>query len=200
MHERVRRAVSPGGAAPAAADGPPRRTPTPPLAPLRPTDLNVVGQGADDDFCSGVATAVGEYVWRVLPQQGAAHVAARRLGKARPLVHSVRFCVEADANGTPLQPEPLRSLELWCLFGGWGLVHVGAVPVPYDRQFRCAFPQIAEAVLHTVPPAASSLGSPGREAEAAAAPRYLVSLTLADERRILHAIEETVSHHVPPPS
>ena len=72
-----------------------------------------------------------------------------------------------------------------CL-GGWGLVHVGAVPVPYDRQFRCAFPQIAEAVLHTVPPAASSLGSPGRDAEAGGA-NGAYEMAMRDRQRRYHA-------------
>ena len=35
--------------------------------------------------------------------------------------------VDTDERGTPLHPEPLRTLELWSCLDGWGLVHVGAV-------------------------------------------------------------------------
>ncbi len=79
---------------------------------------------------------------------------------------------------------------------------VGRVPVPYDATFRCAFPQILEAVLHFVPPgtpppstADEPHGKPllpsalleegGRMGTHA---RHVVSLHVAEEPKILEAV------------
>ena len=52
---------------------------------------------------------------------------------------------------------PVAQVELWCQLAGWGLVRVGMVPVPYDAHFRCTFPEISEAELHSVPQHGQSL-------------------------------------------
>ena len=112
------------------------------------------------------------------------------------MVSSVRFCVPCEASGTPLAPEPLREVELWCDLVGWGRVHVGNIPVPYDADFKCAFPRILEAVLHRVPPGAAppaTAHASGRAAlpitSEAAGVRHVVSLQLADEPLIIAAAE-----------
>ena len=112
------------------------------------------------------------------------------------MVRCVRFCVPSDAAGVPLQPEPLKTVELWCDLIGWGRVHVGNIPVPYDAGFRCAFPKILEAVLHRVPPGAAPPATPyptGRAAlptpDGAPGVRHVISLQLADEPHILAMAE-----------
>ena len=95
-----------------------------------------------------------------------------------------------------LQPEPLREVELWCSLSGWGRVHVGNVPVPYDAEFKCSFPRILEAVLHRVPPGAAPPPTSTPSGRAALpttsdAPgvRHVVSLQLVDEPLIIAAAE-----------
>mmetsp|Transcript_80593 Transcript_80593/g.160106 ORF Transcript_80593/g.160106 Transcript_80593/m.160106 type:complete len:111 (-) Transcript_80593:143-475(-) len=92
--------------------------------------------------------------------------------------------------------EPSR----WSNLLGWGRVHIGDVPVPYDTDYRCAFPPILEAVLHRVPLGAAPPPTPyarGRAAilpEAPEAPhlqphRHVISLQLATEPCILSDVE-----------
>ena len=144
------------------------------------------------EFATCVADVVCSYLWRVLPQRAAAAATAARHGRQQrePLIASLRFCVETDSAGSPLIPEPLRQIELWCMLAGWGLVHVGSVPISYDRRFRCTFPEIHEAVLHRVP----HIGTP---AEAAGPVGYLVSLAIKEERRVLAVVDELLARHVP---
>ena len=172
-----------------------------------------------------MAGVVSSYLWSALPARAAAAAAAARHGRQHgerqrePLLLSLRFVIETDGAGAPVQPEPLRQVaapictcmmcvrvaarfasplsacgyhmhmhtragaaaagraagllqlyvleaatlciqtasllcvqvELWCQLAGWGLVRVGTVPVTYDNHFRCTFPEISEAVLHSVP-------------------------------------------------
>ena len=70
------------------------------------------------------------------------------------------------------------------------------MPVPYDSEFKYAYPRIVEAIIHRVPPgAAPSAGAhaSGRAAlptpDGAAGVRHVVSLRVADEPQILEAAE-----------
>ena len=156
-------------------------------------------------FNGTVARRIGQYARKVLP--ASLLLRARRQRPPQPVVTRVRFCVESDASGVPLQPEPLREIELWCDLLGWGRVHIGNVPVPYDEAYKCAFPRIVEAVLHYVlpgvPPPADAHELPGksqlpwsREAGGGlrAHARHVVSLELEEEHCILEAVEVMLHH------
>lgn len=165
------------------------------VAPLSPEQ-----RGAR--FTASVAKHICGYGRRVLPSSVLCR--ARRESPPVPLVRCVRFCVPCNESGVPLQPEPIRSVELWCDLRHWGRVHVGNVPVPYDEHFRCAFPTIVQAILHRVPAGAApppTAYATGRAAAGTAAAtaasspppspgaRHVVSLQLADEPLILDAVE-----------
>ena len=116
-----------------------------------------------------------------------------------PLVSNLRFCVPADSRGTPLQGEPMREMELWVDLASWGRVHVADVPVPYDRDFRCAFPQILDAVLHRVPAGAAPPPTSRPTGRAANAPegeahRHVISLEIANEPELLADVATRVLH------
>ena len=116
-----------------------------------------------------------------------------------PLVSNLRFCVPADSRGTPLQGEPMREMELWVDLASWGRVHVADVPVPYDRDFRCAFPRILDAVLHRVPAGAVPPPTSCPTGRAASAPegeahRHVISLEIADEPALLADVATRVLH------
>ena len=154
-------------------------------------------------FSATVARHICQYARRVMP--ASLLMRARRQRPPQPVVTRVRFCVESDAAGVPLQREPLRDIEVWCDLLGWGRVHAANVAVPYDKGFRCTFPRILEAVLHFVPPGApppsTAHEGPGRPSLHAIygsleagdkerlKPRHVVSLQLAEEPRILEAVE-----------
>ena len=113
-------------------------------------------------FSATVARHICQYARRVMP--ASLLMRARRQRPPQPVVTRVRFCVESDAAGVPLQREPLRDIEVWCDLLGWGRVHAANVAVPYDKGFRCTFPRILEAVLHFVPPGASEGVEPTADA------------------------------------
>jgi len=69
----------------------------------------------------------------------------------------VCMCSRLQPCVSDLQPYNCDQVELWCQLAGWGLVRVGMVPVPYDAHFRCTFPEISEAELHSVPQHGQSL-------------------------------------------
>ena len=134
------------------------------------------------EFSTCVADVICSYLWRVLPRRAAAAATTARHGRQQrePLLFSLRFCIETDSAGSPLIPEPLRQIELWCMLAGCGVgpaVYVGSVPISYDRRFICTFPKIREVVLYRVP----HIGTP---AEAAGPVGYLVSLAIKEERRV----------------
>ena len=150
-------------------------------------------------FIATVARSLTQYARRVLPANILAR--ARRMRPPQTVVDRVRFCVECDASGVPLQPEPLRQVELWCDLLGWGRVHVGQIPVPYDPEYCCSFPPIVDAVLHFVPagapPPPTAHDPPGRALLPWAVEggcgmrmhaRHVVSLQLAEEPRIVEAV------------
>ena len=176
-------------------------------ASATPEQLAVARDAAQRRFAATVARRLCQYARRVLPASLLLH--ARRQRPPQRVVSRVRFCIEADERGVPRAPEPLRELELWCDLKGWGRVHVGNVPVPYDRSFACAFPTIVEAVLHYVPagapPPASATEPAGRPLlpwalEGAASgsdadssmrthARHVVSLQLEEEESILEMVD-----------
>ena len=193
LSERLRGGVSrdrPAGSVMYRSYPPPPAPPVPAEPPASIWSEQPQREGPGE-FARCVADVVCSYLWRVLPQRAAAAATAARHGRQRePLIASLRFCIETDSAGSPLIPEPLRQIELWCMLAGWGLVHVGAVPISYDRRFRCTFPEIREAVLHRVP----HIGTP---AEAAGPVGYLVSLAIKEERRVLAVVDEMLARHVP---
>ena len=153
-------------------------------------------------FYDAVASLICTYARRVLPAstlRRARGLQVPPLGEpSAPLVRCVRFCVPCDASGVALQPEPISHMELWCDLSTWGRVHVGTVPVPHDSHYRCAFPRIAEAVLHCVPAGAAPptgvcaegrAAVPLRTAADHAAARHVISLRLEDEPIIVDAVE-----------
>lgn len=147
---------------------------------------------ADTRFVSCVVHRICEYVRRVLPASFL--VRARGREHRGSLVSCARFCVPCDVSGVPLEPEPLRHVELWCTLIGWGNVHIGDVPVPYAADYRCAFPSILEAVIHRVPAGAAPPPTPHAHGRAAFAPadeahRHVISLQLAAEPLILADVE-----------
>lgn len=97
-------------------------------------------------------------------------------------VQTLEFCVASDSLGVPLQPEPLRDLELWCVLP-WGRMHVGRIPVPYDEHFQCTFPPIASASVRHLHPSNAAMS-----AEASATEGYAICLRLSDEKRLLSVI------------
>jgi hypothetical protein len=99
------------------------------------------------------------------------------------LVSGIRFCIECDAEGVPCLPEPLDEVQLWCDLLGWGRVHVGSLPVPYDEEYRCTFPPIRDAAIHTM------LTSSSASAPSASAHDHVVSLRLVHEPQIMVAIQ-----------
>ena len=120
-------------------------------------------------------------------------------GHDQHLVSEVRFCVPSDSQGVPLHGEPMRDVELWVTLAGWGRVLVGNIPVPYDRDFCCAFPAIRDAVLHCVPVGTApppTCHSTGRAAIPASseAHRFVISLEIADEPALTAAAEARVLH------
>ena len=161
------------------------------------------------DFTAAVAQLLVSYARRVLPANILLNARRQRRQQppqrqrqqpipveacgAHPLVRCVRFCVPCDASGAPLAPEPLRRVELWCDLASWGRVHVGSVPVPYDAEYRCAFPELVDAVLHRVPAGAAppaGVHPRGRAASpVVAGSRHVVSLQLADELQILAEVD-----------
>ena len=62
----------------------------------------------------------------------------------------VCVCSRLQPCVSDLQPYACDQVELWCQLAGWGLVRVGTVPVTYDAHFRCTFPEISAAELHSV--------------------------------------------------
>ena len=159
-------------------------------------DIQKMGD-ASRCFTSAVVSLICDYARQVLPATFLLRQ-RRRYNNQRSeghLVSCLRFCVPCDSSGAPLEPEPMRQIELWCTLAGWGSVCVGNVPVPYDADYCCAFPDIVDAVLHRIPAGAAppSIDSPSAvDAELAtsdSANRYVISLQLADEPAILADIE-----------
>ena len=63
--------------------------------------------------------------------------------------YSVQSSLQPHRGPHPSSP-PRSQVEVWCQLAGWGLVRVGSVPVVYDANFRCTFPEICEAEIHAV--------------------------------------------------
>jgi hypothetical protein len=109
----------------AAAPRTPRVPRLKPHYPGRPPP-GAVGRGgaaseSPDAFTLRVAGVVSSYLWAVLPARAAAAAAAAAAAGARhggrqhggrgaALLLSLRFVIESDSEGTPLQPEPLRQV------------------------------------------------------------------------------------------
>ena len=71
----------------------------------------------------------------------------------------------------------------------WGRLHIGNVPVPYDDQFQCCFPEIATASVQRV----ACSGVVARAAGGSDDERYVVALKLRGDRGILDAINRRLS-------
>jgi len=59
---------------------------------------------------------ISSHLWSALPARAAAAAAGARHGGRQhggraPLLLSLRFVIESDSAGTPLQPEPLRQVR-----------------------------------------------------------------------------------------